>query len=132
MKIPSINTIMTEPVRVEYAGTKTQAATQKNTDKTLDISQQIKPPITDDRKSVDETRKPDREEIVQELDKLNKELEFMNRSIRFSVDEDSNEIVVKVVDKVSGEVISQIPSDEIINLKKRLEEMTGLLVEKTV
>jgi len=132
MNIPSINTIMTEPVHVEYAGPETQATSQKNADEIRDISQQTKPPITQDRKSVEESRKPDREEVAQELEKLNKQLEFMNRSIRFSIDDDSKEVVVKVVNKSSGEVIAQYPPDEIINLKKRLEEMTGLLVEKTV
>ena len=132
MKIQSIHTIPADPVVMKFAGAKTQATSEKNADEIRDISQQTKPPITEDRKPVEESRKPDREEVAQELEKLNKQLEFMNRSIRFSIDDDSKEVVVKVVNKSSGEVIAQYPPDEIINLKKRLEEMTGLLVEKTV
>lgn len=132
MKISSIHTIPADPVFMKFAGTKTQATSQKNTDEIRDISQQTKPPITEDRESVEDTRKPDRQEVAQELDRLNKQLEFMNRSIRFSIDEHSKEIVVKIVDKTNGEVITQLPPEDILKLKERLEEMAGLLVEKTV
>lgn len=132
MKISSIHTIPADPVIVEYAGTKTQATSQKNADKTRDISQQKNPLVQEDRSSAGGVQNSSREEITKKLDRLNKQLEFMNRSIRFSIDEDSQEIVVRVVDKRSGEVITQLPPDDVLKLKERLDEMAGLLVEKTI
>jgi len=56
----------------------------------------------------------------------------MNRSIRFSIDDSSKDVVVKVVDKDTGEVIKQFPPEQVLKLRERLSEMSGLLVEGQV
>ena len=66
------------------------------------------------------------------MKELNEQMEQTNRSIRFSIDESSKDVVVKVVDKTNGEVVTQIPPEAVLKLRERLEEMSGLLVEKTV
>ncbi|HQG31882.1 MAG TPA: flagellar protein FlaG [Deltaproteobacteria bacterium] len=72
------------------------------------------------------------DEIQQDIEKVNGQLKSMNRSIRFIIDDQSNDIVVKVVDENTGEVIMEIPPEEVLNLRERLREMSGLLVEKQV
>ena len=63
---------------------------------------------------------------------MNDQLKSMNRSIRFSIDENTNDIVVRVVDENTGDVIMEIPPEEVLKLRERLSEMSGLLVEKQV
>jgi flagellar protein FlaG len=41
-------------------------------------------------------------------------------------------MVIKVVDKNSGEVIRQIPSAEMLRLRENMTEMAGLIVKETV
>lgn len=72
------------------------------------------------------------DEIQQDIEKINDQLKSMNRSIRFSIDDRSSDIVVKVVDENTGEVVMEIPPEEVLKLRERLSEMSGLLVEKQV
>ena len=62
-----------------------------------------------------------------------------NRQLNFSIDEGSAKQVVKVTDAESGEVIRQIPSEEILRLSERLRELqtdlgatVGILFNKQV
>ena len=52
------------------------------------------------------------------------------RSLDFNVDQDSKESYVTVRDMTSGEIIRQIPSKEARDLKKRIDDMIGLLFDK--
>lgn len=72
------------------------------------------------------------EDIQQDIETINAELESLNKSIRFSVDDSTKDVVVKVVDKDSGEIITQIPPKEVLELRERMQEMSGLFVEETV
>lgn len=45
-----------------------------------------------------------------------------NRTIRFEIDSELDTVIVKVVDKASGDVIRQIPSEELVNLSKKIKE----------
>lgn len=49
-------------------------------------------------------------------------------SVRFENDSESNKLVVKVVDRETDEVIRQIPSEELLNLTKRIDDLRGNLV----
>lgn len=46
-----------------------------------------------------------------------------NRQLAFSIDEESQRSVVKVTDSESGEVIRQIPSEEVLALSERIKEL---------
>ncbi|MCA1797578.1 MAG: flagellar protein FlaG [Geobacteraceae bacterium] len=49
-------------------------------------------------------------------------------SVRFENDQDAQEMVVKVVDRDTDEVIRQIPPEELLNLTERLNDLRGNLV----
>jgi flagellar protein FlaG len=72
------------------------------------------------------------EEVKQDLDAINAQLETMNRSLQFSINEKLKDIVVKIVDTKTGEIIRQIPPDEVLRLREHFKEMVGLILEKTV
>jgi len=46
-------------------------------------------------------------------------------------DRDSGRFVVKITDPVYGTVVLQIPSQDSLDLQKRLEEITGMILHKT-
>ena len=56
----------------------------------------------------------------------------MNRSLQFQVDQDSGRDVIKVLDKNSGELIKQYPSEEVLSLVSKLSETAGILIDQTV
>jgi flagellar protein FlaG len=50
-------------------------------------------------------------------------LQASNLSVEYSVDSSSKEVVIKVVDSGNGKVIRQIPSAEMLDFVKRLQDM---------
>jgi len=70
------------------------------------------------------------EEVAQEVAQgLNDLVHELHRELRFSVDQDSGETVIKVVDRETEEVVRQIPSEEVVALRKRLEEAAGVIFQ---
>lgn len=63
-------------------------------------------------------------EVVSELNNLVRDL---HRELQFSVDDESGETTIKVVDSKTDEVVRQIPSEEVVRLRQRLEEAAGVI-----
>ena len=61
---------------------------------------------------------------------LNVTLEPINIKLDFSENEDIEEMVVEVMNRETEEIIRQIPPEAMIHMAKRMEEMTGLLVDE--
>jgi uncharacterized FlaG/YvyC family protein len=53
-----------------------------------------------------------------------------NVDLNFSVHEGSGQLLVKVIDAATGEVIREIPPSEILDLAARLNEMIGLIFDQ--
>lgn len=52
--------------------------------------------------------------------------------ISFSKDDDTGDILIKIIDNKTDEVIKQIPPEEIVELRKRLGDMSGLMLDRKV
>ena len=63
-------------------------------------------------------------------DKANEFVKSINQELQFSVDKDTGQTVVKVMDKQSGDVIRQIPSEEMLELAKAMDTIQGLIIRK--
>ena len=72
----------------------------------------------------------DRKAIEQAVTKIQESIGQVDSSLRIEVDSDIHQVIVKVVNNQSGEVIRQIPSQEIVEISKRLDAMQGLLLTK--
>ena len=66
------------------------------------------------------------EELLQQIHALTEDGLY---SVRFENDDQAHELVVKIVDTESQEVIRQVPAEEILELSTRLEEVRGNLVD---
>ncbi len=60
----------------------------------------------------------------------NEVLAQINIQLDFTLDKDLNRVVVKVINKETGKVIRQIPPEEMLKIAKRMEEMSGVLLDK--
>ena len=63
---------------------------------------------------------------------LNVKMEVRDKSLNFSVDEVSNRVMVTVTDKVSGEVVRQVPSEAILKVAHNIEALKGVLFDKNI
>ena len=59
-------------------------------------------------------------------------LQQVNRSLQFHVDDDSGEHIATIVDKTSGEVIRQVPAQELLELNQNLAKHALGSISKTV
>jgi len=124
MKIESVRTMQqVDPVRFEPTGVESEATAQALSSKEKEVAQPRKALQKDTRTA---------EEIRKDLEGINNQLRIANRSIQFSIDEGSHDIVVRVVDKESGEVIREVPPESVIRLREHMAEISGLLVEEEV
>jgi len=63
---------------------------------------------------------------------INSYMQNMNRSLQFSVDDQSGDTVIKVIDSETDELIRQIPAEELLVVRSSLEEYRGMLLEMRV
>lgn len=68
--------------------------------------------------------------IKRAIDKANKTFEIQNRSLRFKIHERTNEIIVKVVDSETEEVIREIPPEKLLDMFANMLELAGLIVDE--
>jgi len=66
------------------------------------------------------------EELLSQIKALTKDGLY---SVRFERDSSTEKLVIKIVDSDSEEIIRQIPSEELVNLGKQLQELRGNLVD---
>lgn len=63
----------------------------------------------------------EKREIVQAVHALNKAESFgPHKELTFSLDRETKRPVLKIVDRKSGEVVTQIPSEQVLRLAKQL------------
>ena len=67
-------------------------------------------------------------DVKQAVSRLNDYVQNLRRDVQFRVDKDSNRVIVSVVNSESGEVIRQIPSEEVLAVARSLDQLQqGLL-----
>ena len=69
------------------------------------------------------------EKVAQQLQDFVSE---MNRGLEFLVDEDSGRDVIKVIDRETGDLVKQFPSEDVLALVAKLSEATGNLVDAKI
>ncbi|MDF2627635.1 MAG: flaG [Symbiobacteriaceae bacterium] len=63
------------------------------------------------------------------VERMNQAVQAFERSLEFEVSKE-NRIVIKVIDKSSGEIIRQIPPEEFMDIFKRMDDTLGLLIDR--
>jgi len=69
--------------------------------------------------------------LVGAVKKLNDYVAPALQTIEFSVDQQSERMVVKVVDTATQTVLRQIPNEEVLAMSKTLDKLQGLVVRQT-
>ena len=55
---------------------------------------------------------------------------LLNRGLDYWVDENTDKIVMQVVNRHTREVIRQVPAEEIVEISRRLQQLVGLIFDK--
>ncbi|OWV27561.1 flagellar protein FlaG [Halomonas campaniensis] len=71
-------------------------------------------------------RETSADELVQPIQRIN---EIMRpHGLEFELSEETSRVITRVIDRESGEVIRQIPAEEVLDIAERLEEMNGRII----
>ena len=64
------------------------------------------------------------------IERANKAINGANKSFVYAIHEATNQIMVKVIDKDTNEVIREIPSEKILDMVAKMWELNGLFVDE--
>lgn len=70
--------------------------------------------------------------LDQALQQVGQKLREAGVDVTFSIDQDLNRVIVKVVDSKDGTVLRQMPSEEVLRLARALDAQQGSLLQETV
>ena len=74
-----------------------------------------------------ESSPPSSHQLNQVTGDMNKHVQSLKRDLHFSVDEETGETIIRVVDSESQKTIRTIPSDEFLSLTQKLNQTVGTL-----
>lgn len=74
---------------------------------------------------------PDMEQAKQAAYSIADSLKSMTKNLEFEIEQDTDRVVVKVIDPETKDVIKQIPSEEVLKIAKSMDMMTGRLLKAT-
>lgn len=82
------------------------------------------------RREQEKAQRLSRSELQAAVEEVQVRMDQMGTNLQFAMDKVAEDIVVKVTDKESGELIRQIPSEDVVKLRKQLEELSGILFDE--
>jgi flagellar protein FlaG len=79
----------------------------------------------------DNSNRPDRSgNLEQAVAKVSEDIQAHDTNLKFEIDDSTDRLIVKVIEKDSGEVIRQFPPKEVLNLAKYFNSSKGLLLKE--
>jgi flagellar protein FlaG len=98
--------------------------------------QEKKPSLTPEQKEAEahlpvslKVRMPDIKQTTADLERIG--LAF-NRRLKFIIDQESKEVIIKVIDNETDKVIKVLPPEELQRLHSRIRETIGFLFDRMV
>lgn len=75
--------------------------------------------------------KPSAEQLKNAVEAINRTLQQANKNLEFTVDSETRDPVVKLVDSETGDVIRQFPTEEALSIAKAIDSFQlGLLIKQ--
>ena len=73
------------------------------------------------------------EDIKELADSLNEYMDDLQTDLGFSMHEKLNhQVIVEIKNRKTNELVKQIPAEELVTIKEKMAELTGLLFDKSV
>jgi len=116
----SVDKVPPKPKEMQKISQNSASANEKS-----DLNQQIQDTHQADNNATNMKQLTD---IIAESTKI----DMAMARVSFSKDKDTGDILIKIIDNKTDEVIKQIPPEEVLELKKRLGDMQGLLLDKRI
>ncbi|WP_444677457.1 flagellar protein FlaG [Halomonas sp. E19] len=73
---------------------------------------------------------PSQADLVEPIQRVNEVLR--QYGVEFELNDDPSRVVTRIIDRETGDVLRQIPAEEVLAIAERLEELNGRLVDLKV
>lgn len=84
-----------------------------------------------EEKQAENERNAQTADLHNAMSRANEQLHNLrHKALRFSVDEDTEQTIVKVIDVANDEVIRQLPPEAMLEIAKRIDNLTGMVLEE--
>ncbi|MDO9151631.1 MAG: flagellar protein FlaG [Methylotenera sp.] len=91
--------------------------------KAIDRLESVKPEIR-------QSAEVDRVALAKAVGKLNELVAPALQTVQFTMDEESDRVIVQVVDTATDKVLRQIPNEEVLAFSKTLGRLQGLVIRE--
>jgi len=68
--------------------------------------------------------------VIDAIERANRAISIANRKFEFSIHEKTKQIMVKVINTDTNEVVREIPPEKILDIVASLMELAGLIVDE--
>ncbi|MCG8540266.1 MAG: flagellar protein FlaG [Clostridia bacterium] len=68
--------------------------------------------------------------IKEAIENTNRKLVSTDRKFEFSINEETNDVIIRVINKETDEVIREIPSEKILDMVAKMMELAGLFIDE--
>jgi len=120
MSVSSIVSVASFAPTLELSGVQARPAQQQPAEKKGDVS------LPGDGKAQEPSGIA---RIAADIEKVSQAL---NKKLHFVVDHQTNEVIVKVIDKTTDKVVKVLPPEELQRLHRKLKETIGVLFNEKV
>ena len=83
-------------------------------------------------KRVYEEKRITEEEAIRLIEKANKDFIVYDRRFEFSIHETTKQIMVKIIDVNTDEVIRELPPEKILDIVAAIWEVAGIIVDRKI
>jgi len=128
-----MNNTINNPAPIQNAQTfslQNQNIAQNQQQRSTDDLNEIQP--VQENAKLYEQKKLSRDELSQSIQKLTDQIQKFNRDLQFVADEATGKLIVKVIDSNTGNVIRQIPPEEVLKIMQNIDNMSGLIFNNKV
>lgn len=73
-----------------------------------------------------------REELGQKVEQMNQTAQIFNKRMHFQIHEETGRVMVKILNSDTGETITEIPSEKLLDMVAKMEEMVGTIIDTRI
>lgn len=99
---------------------------QKQPKKSITVKNEVNKPISETEEDLGFNEK----QLIEAIEKTNKAIEGTFCSFRYSVHDVTKQIMVKVIDNETQEVIKEFPPEKILDMVAKMWEVAGIMIDE--
>lgn len=107
--------------------------------KVSELIEAEKQAVIEERKAAEQASVEKEQELDEAIEVISEFLNLSSKSVNFQLHDESEKTIIKVYDNDTKELIRQFPSDEVLEIAKRITELkedigrkTGILLDEKV